>query len=152
MSVSSFSREDKQPTVIVFENSLKVNEFRLWRKFLNTVNAVYPNVTNEWEFLSRKFGWFLTYKSDGTVLFYVVPERDRFSINFVFDEATFDASSSWNLPQDVRLRIQQSNETDRGRSFYWPVRSTKDVELVTLLTEFQYEAMLHEAKIKSKKA
>jgi len=142
MSVSYFNRKDEKPTIVVFENGLKVDEFRLWRKFSNAVNALYPNVSTEWEFLSQKLGWFLTYKSNDTVLFYVVPDGFCFRINFVFDEDTFHAVGDLNLPRKIEDEINMAKKTDRGYSFYWEVRDTHDVEVAEMLTQLQYEMSL----------
>jgi len=152
MSVSYFNRKDEKPTIIVFENSLKVDEFRLWRSFSSNISALYPNVTTEWEFLSEKLGWFLTYKSEDTLLFYVVPDGYCFHINFVFDEATVARLRALDLPQDIMKSIERGKKTDRGYSFYWPVHDTKDVEIVESLTQVQYETMLKEEKEKNKQA
>jgi len=144
MSVSYFDRKDEKPTVIVFENSLKVDEFRLWRKFSKTIMALYPNVTTEWEFISQKFGWFLAYKSNNKLLFYIVPDGFCFCVNFIFEDEAFAALDSLSLPVDVIGEIKRAKKIDRGHSVYWSVRETKDIEIAELLTQLQYEMSMKE--------
>jgi hypothetical protein len=142
MSVSYFNRKDEKPTTIVFENGLKVDEFRLWRKFSSSVEALYPDVETSWVFPSQKLGWLLSYGSGKTILFYIVPDGFCFHINFILQEAAVTAVRDLDLPTDVMHLITHADKIEQGYSFYLPIRSMKDVQIAETLTQVQYETSL----------
>jgi len=144
MALSYFSRKDDIPTIEKFENSLEVNEFKVWRTLVSDITAVYPNITSEWEYLSKKKGWFLVCKSDNEVLFYVVPETRSFQINFTFDEITYTAIQASNIPQPLKKHILRAELIDRGYSFFITVRDNNDIDTIKMLVQFQYDMKLQQ--------
>lgn len=139
MAVSFFNRKLEQPDMTKFDQTLNSETAKLWKTLTGDLQAVYPQITFEWEYLSKRLGWFLICKSRADVLFYIVPQAEYFQVNFTFDEETYNAVQSSNLPDKLIKYIQTAEVIDRGHSFFISVRKINDVELVEMLLQMQEE-------------
>ena len=87
----------------------------------------------EWKFYTKKSGWTRKALLKKRNLFFLSPQKDFFTITFVFGDKAVEAVEKSGLPDNVKSELGQARKYMEGRGIKIDITNDDDLEIVKQL-------------------
>lgn len=134
MALSIFDDKSKRPNEKDLEDKLS-NTMVIWRNIKDYIYQNYPQITEEWKYSGKKYGWGLRVKSKERTILYFIPCESYFKVGFVYGNEATEAALNSNLSQEIKSLIESARVYAEGRGFRIDVKNTHIVEDIKNLIE-----------------
>lgn len=136
MAASVFDDKEKKPTPQKLARVLgKSND--LWKDIKKHLKAQYGELTEDWKFYGKNYGWTLKTLRKKRNLFFFVPLEDSFNVSFVFGDKAVAAAEKTDLPKDLVKTLKNARKYAEGRGLLIEVKGPTDVENIKKLVEIK---------------
>lgn len=129
MALSAFDDKSTVPDAAAIALTLG-RTAALWTSLRQSLGAEFPNVTEEWTFAGKAYGWSLRLKSKKRAIVYLTPCEKHFRASFALGEKACLAAQSAGLAPNVLALIEAAPRYPEGRAVRIPVRKRADVDQV----------------------
>jgi hypothetical protein len=99
----------------------------LWEQLVSHVAAVYPPITELWNFAGAKFGWSLRLKRKDRVVLYMTPQVGHFLLGVVLGDKAVRTAHSAGLPKPVLALLDTTPRYAEGRGIRLPIATREDL-------------------------
>ena len=113
------------------------DSFPLLQQLREHLSQTFGEIVEEWKFYGAKSGWLLKMLKKKRNLFFVIPMQNFFVISFVFGDKAVDRILETDLPDELKLTLQNARKYAEGRGLPIEVRSEKELEQVKILVEIK---------------
>ena len=135
MPGSIFVEKDHKPTAKEILVALGESA-ALWNEFAEFIRENYAPVTDEWKFY-KSWHWKLSRKT--RTVCYLFPEKNQFTVAFVFGEKAVEAARQSKLPKKILNDIESARKYAEGRGFYVTCKKPGDLKHLQTLTAIKME-------------
>ena len=108
-----------------------------WKKIKSNLENEYGELIEDWKHYGQKTGWLLKVLRKKRNLFFCIPLKGGFHITFVFGEKAVSAVQSSNLPESIKLELQNARKYAEGRGLRIDVKSARDVKNIKKQVEIK---------------
>jgi hypothetical protein len=135
MPNSVFTDKAKKPTTKELAAVLG-ESLSLWNEFAEFIRENYTPITDEWKFYKS---WHWALKRKTRTVCYFFPEKNQFTIAFVFGDKAVEAARQSNLPKKILNDIESARKYAEGRGFYVECKKPCDLKHLQTLTAIKME-------------
>ena len=136
MAASIFDDKAAKPTPQKLARALgKSNS--LWKEIKKHLKAEYGELTEDWKYYGKNYGWTLKTLRKKRNLFFFVPVEGGFKVSFVFGDKAVAAAEQSDLPKDLIKTLKNARRYAEGRGLQIEVKAPADVENVKKLVEIK---------------
>ncbi|MGE5425338.1 MAG: DUF3788 domain-containing protein [Syntrophothermus sp.] len=127
MALSVF---EKKASIPGEEDILKAlgTSYSLWKELTEFVLENGPDITKEWNFSGKNFGWSMRLQNPKKVIIYLTPCRDHFLASFVFGPAATEEAMRSSVSDKIKEIIDSAKVYAEGRGFRIPVTDVMVLE------------------------
>ena len=108
----------------------------LWNEFAELIRENFSPVTDEWKFY-KSWHWIL--KRKARTICYLFPEKNQFTVAFVFGEKAVAAVRQSKLPKKILDNIESARKYAEGRGFYIECKKSGDLKHLQTLTAIKMQ-------------
>jgi hypothetical protein len=135
MPNSAFTDKAKKPTAKELISVLGENA-KLWDEFATHIRKEYVPISDEWKFYKS---WHWVLKRKARTICYFFPEKNQFTVAFVFGEKAVEAAKQSKLPKKILDTIESARKYAEGRGFYVECKKESDLKHLLTLTRIKME-------------
>lgn len=132
MAASIFNDKEKKPAAQKLARVLGESN-SLWKEIKKHLKAEYGELTEEWKYYGKNYGWTLKTLRKKRNLFFFVPFEGAFNVSFVFGDKAVAAAEKSDLPKDIIKTLKEARKYAEGRGLKIEVKSMVDVENIKKL-------------------
>jgi len=136
MAASVFDDKEKKPTPQRLARVLGESN-GLWKEIKKHLRAEYGELTEDWKYYGKNYGWTLKTLRKKRNLFFFVPLDGAFNVSFVFGDRAVAAAEKSDLPKDLIETLKNARKYVEGRGFKIEVKGPADVENIKKLVEIK---------------
>jgi len=104
-----------------------------WDEICQFLKKEIGEITYEWKFYSKKWGWTMKALLKKRNLFFFKPYESSFAITFVFGDKAVEAVNRGDLPESIKEELNNARKYMEGRGLRVEVSGEKDVENIKKL-------------------
>ncbi|MCL1886133.1 MAG: DUF3788 domain-containing protein [Dehalococcoidia bacterium] len=138
MSISVLSEKARVPDGAMVA-AVVGDTYILWNKLVNHIKEKYPNVTEEWKYYGKAFGWTFKVISKKRNLLFLVPLDGCLRTRIVLGEKAVACAESADLPDELKLTISYATPHVEGRSIDLGISCPEQLETVKTLLKIKFE-------------
>ena len=105
----------------------------IWEKIKQHLNSEYGVMTEEWRFYNQKSGWIMKTLKKKRNLFFPIPLKNYFKLNFVFGDKAVKEVEKSDLPEGIINDLKNTRKYVEGRGIQIEVKSDDDFENIKKL-------------------
>jgi hypothetical protein len=136
MAASVFDDKATKPTAQKLARVLGESN-GLWKEIKKHLKAEYGELTEDWKYYGKNYGWTLKTLRKKRNLFFFVPLEGGFNVSFVFGERAVAAAEQSDLPKDLIETLKNARKYAEGRGLKIEVEGPADVENIKRLVEIK---------------
>ena len=136
MAASIFDDKEKKPTPQKLARALGESN-NLWKEVKKHLKAEYGELTEDWKYYGKNYGWTLKTLRKKRNLFFFVPLEGAFNVSFVFGDKAVAAAERSDLPKDLVKTLKNARKYAEGRGLQIEVEGPADVENIKRLVEIK---------------
>ncbi len=136
MAASVFDDKETKPTAQKLARVLGESN-GLWKDIKKHLKAQYGELTEDWKFYGKNYGWTLKTLRKKRNLFFFVPVEGAFKVSFVFGDKAVAAAAQSDLPKDLVKTLENARKYAEGRGLQIEVEGPADVENIKKLVEIK---------------
>lgn len=133
---SIFIDKKSKPTELDLKSAL-ANTFKIWQHFVTFTKELYPEVIEEWNYSSDKFGWSFRLKDKKRVLIYLLPRDKFFKVALVFGQKATDKILESSISETIKSEIRSAKVYAEGRGIRIEIRDNKTIKDIERLMEIK---------------
>jgi hypothetical protein len=116
MALSIFDDKSLIPSNDDLSKALK-DKYELWNDIKSFLYVKFPEVSEEWNYSGKNYGWGFRLKDKKRVIVYLIPCSGFFKVGLVFGEnATKEALNS-TISKEIKSIIETAKVYGEGRGF-----------------------------------
>ncbi|HNX42603.1 MAG: hypothetical protein BWY86_00935 [Candidatus Aminicenantes bacterium ADurb.Bin508] len=101
----------------------------LWKSFREETYSRFPQALEVWKYYGAGSGWVMKFLVGNKNLFFVIPLKECFRINFVLGEKAVQRALSTPLPVEVEKTLREGHPYPEGRSISLEISQESDLSL-----------------------
>ena len=136
MGASVFDDKEKKPTPQRLARVLGDSN-TLWKEIKKHLKTEYGELTEDWKYYGKNYGWTLKTLRKKRNLFFFVPLKGSFNVSFVFGDRAVAAAEKSDLPKDLIKTLKNARKYAEGRGLQIEVNGIDDVENIKKLVEIK---------------
>ena len=129
MALSAFDDRSSTPDGAILAATLG-RTAALWTRVKKSLRAEFGELTEEWTFAGKAYGWSLRLKRAKRAIVYLTPREKHFLASFALGEKACRAAQSADLSDRTLSLIDEAPRYPEGRGVRIPVRTRADVDQV----------------------
>jgi len=132
---SIFTDKSSKPNETELRSALG-RTFNIWKHFVIFTKEQYPQVIEEWNFSSDKFGWSFRLKDKKRVFIYLLPRDKFFKVAFVFGQKATDKILESSISETIKSEISSAKVYAEGRGIRIEVKDktiVSDIEKLIVI-------------------
>lgn len=127
MALSIFDNKknlpDQKELLSVLENT-----YKHWTEIKEFLKEEYSEVTGEWKYVGKNYGWGFRLRDKKRVVVYLTPCDGYFKFSILFcEKATAEALNS-NISKETKINIESSKVYAEGRGIRIDVKDSKPIK------------------------
>ena len=126
MALSIFSDKVHPPSKTEIVNVLG-KRYSQWIDLLQYFRDHFTPGSETWKNYGKSSGWTLLLNHKDRTIFYLFPNKEYFTVLFVYSEKAVRAAEDAELPENILQQILLAKNYPEGRSFNIEVKSDEDV-------------------------
>lgn len=104
-----------------------------WEEIKHQLVSQFDQLTEEWVFSGKNYGWTLRLKCKQRAILYLTPCESSCIAGFALGEKAVLAIMRSSLPHHIKKQVSQSQKFDEGLAFRMPIQSMEDVHIIIQL-------------------
>lgn len=136
MALSVFDDKTKLPQQAELVKALGPS-CPLWDEIKHQLVSHFDQLTEEWVFSGKNYGWALRLKFKTRAILYLTPCKNSCIAGFALGEKAVLAIMQSSLPQHIKDQVNQLQKFAEGRAFRMPIQSMKDVHVIIQLAQIK---------------
>lgn len=132
MALSIFADKDKHPDDIVLKESLG-DAYPVWRAIVEHLYQHYNDVSEEWSYSGKNYGWSLRVKLKKRNIIYLIPLSGFFKFAFVFGKKGVEEVKNSVVCSKIKNELSNARTYAEGTGFRMDVTDgtlLKDIKLL----------------------
>ncbi len=138
MALSVFDDKTKLPQQSELANALGP-VCPLWEEIKHQLVSQFEQLTEEWVFSGKNYGWALRLKHKKRAILYLTPCKNSCIAGFVLGEKAVLSILQSSLPQHIKNEVSQSQKYVKGRAFRMKIQSMEDVRVITQVAQIKMQ-------------
>ena len=138
MSQSIFLDKALQPKDEEVRNVLK-NSYENWNAIREFITGNHENVSDEWNFPGKNYGWSMRIKIKKRNIIYMVPHDGYFNVAFVFGPRAYEVVSNSDLPGEIKDSLKQARVYMEGRGIRLDVHADDSINNIQELIQIKVQ-------------
>lgn len=138
MDMSIFNDKETKPDEEALKKAIP-DYYDLWVELKTHITKTYPEVTEEWNYPGKKYGWSFRMRSKKRVVMYFLPRDNEFKIALVYGQKATDAALESAIPAEYKNIINEAKVYAEGRGFRIDIKSWEQIEDIKELIRFKME-------------
>lgn len=138
MALSYFTNREKHPVDQDLQDVLAITS-PYWREIIDFCYQHFPDISEEWNYSGKNYGWSLRIKSKKRNILYLIPCQGYFKFAFVFGKNAVEKIFNSNINQQIKLELSAARTYTEGTGFRMDVHDNmllKDIkELIRIKIE-----------------
>ncbi len=134
MAMSIFDDKEKKPTPQKLARVLGESN-GLWKDIKKHLKAEYGELTEDWKYYGKNYGWTLKTLRKKRNLFFFMPLAGSFNVSFVFGDKAVAVVEKSDLPKSLIKTLKNARKYVEGRGLLIEVEGPADVENIKELVE-----------------
>lgn len=116
MALSIFTDKQKHPSDQDLVEALEVT-YPIWKEIINHFYQHYQDISEQWNYSGKNYGWNLRIKSHNRNVIYLIPCPGYFKFAFVFGKKAVDRAMNSRISQQVKNEISNAGTYTEGTGF-----------------------------------
>ena len=136
MSEVTFNDKNKKPDNKILDDKIG-NNFKYWEEIKKHVKEKYDNISEEWKFYGKNYGWQLKTFLKKRNLFFLIPLDNYFKIVFVFGNKAVEEIEKSKISSELIGNVVNAKKYAEGRGLLIEVKSKKYIADIKKLIEIK---------------
>lgn len=107
--------------------------YDLWNDIKSFVYGKSPNVSEEWNYSGKNYGWGFRLKDKKRVIVYLIPCYGFFKVGLVYGDHATQESLNSTISKEIKSIIESANVYGEGRGFRIDVTNSEILDDIKLL-------------------
>lgn len=95
--------------------------------------------TEDWKFYGTKYGWTMKTLLKKRNLFFFVPQKNSFTIGFIFGDKAVEAARKSDLPQNIIDELLVARKYAEGRGISLDIKNSSQLKIIKSLLRIKVE-------------
>lgn len=109
----------------------------LWAKLTSAAAEEAGELTEEWKFAGRNYGWSMRLKRKDRIIVYMTPCAGHVLVGIVLGGKAIDAGRAEGLSKSVAAVVDGAMKAPEGYGIRLPVKAARDVAVVRALVRMK---------------
>jgi len=136
MSEVIFNDKNKKPGNKILTDKIRKN-FNYWEEIKKHVKEKYDNISEEWKFYGKNYGWQLKTFLKKRNLFFLIPYENFFNIVFVFGNKAVEEIEISKISKELIDKVVNAKKYAEGRGLLIEVKNKKYIADIKKLIEIK---------------
>jgi hypothetical protein len=132
MALSIFADKDKHPDDVALKEKLE-DTFPVWRAIVEHLYQHYNDISEEWSFSGKNYGWSLRVKLKKRNIIYLIPMGGFFKFAFVFGKKGVEEVKNSAVCFEIKNELLNARTYAEGTGFRMDVTDDKLLKDIKLL-------------------
>ncbi|MDR3688680.1 MAG: DUF3788 family protein [Fimbriimonas sp.] len=113
--------------------------YPLWTSLLRSIYDLTSDITQEWTFSGKKYGWSLRLSYKKRAIIRMKPQMGYVSANIIFGEKAYRAALEADLPPDTITKLREAVPYSEGRGVGVEIRKDDEIPLMVQLARIKLD-------------
>ena len=136
MSEVILNDKNKKPGNKILADKIGKN-FNYWEDIRKHVKEKYENISEEWKFYGKNYGWQLKIFLKKRNLFFLIPHENFFNIVFVFGNKAVEEIEKSKISNELIDKVVNAKKYAEGRGLLIEVKNKKYIADIKKLMEIK---------------
>lgn len=109
----------------------------LWTDIIHAVEAIIAPMELAWKPSKMEFGRMALLQHKKRTLLYLIPQKRKVLVAFVFGERAYGLAKASALPAPIKTLLAEAKPYAEGRGIRFPVSSARDIPAIAKLVEIK---------------